>query len=138
MQYIKGNNVENLLKTRKLDSLEAKRFLATVLIIIGEFHKYGFIHRDIKPNNMILSDDGRLQLVDFGSVKIQNKSLHKEFLNRKSKTSPLPSANNLEYLSGPSSYNKNSLDIGNTWVGTEAYQSPEVKNSLEPGYQSDM
>lgn len=125
MQYIKGNNVETMLKNRKLDSWEAKRFLATVLIIIGEFHKYGFIHRDIKPNNMILSDDGRLYLVDFGSVKIQNKNLHTEYLSRKSNSSiPAPSNNNNynhEYLFGPSSF-KNSLsdNAGNTWVGTEA------------------
>lgn len=126
MQYIKGNNVETMLKNRKLDSWEAKRFLATVLIIIGEFHKYGFIHRDIKPNNMILSDDGRLYLVDFGSVKIQNKNLHTEYLSRKSNSSipKAPSNNNNdnhEYLFGPSSF-KNSLsdNAGNTWVGTEA------------------
>lgn len=90
MQYIKGNNVENLLKTNKLDSIESKRLLATVLIIIGEFHKYGFIHRDIKPNNMILGDDGRLYLVDFGSVKIQDKYLHTEYLSgKKSHTTSL-------------------------------------------------
>jgi serine/threonine protein kinase len=89
---------------------------------------------------MILSDDGRLYLVDFGSVKIQNKHLHTEYLSRKSNSSIKKEMknngenDNHEYLFGPSSF-KNSLsdNAGNTWVGTEAYQSPEVKNSEEPG-----
>jgi len=82
MQYIKGINIENLLhKKGKFNDYEAKNFLAQTLNIIEEFHKHGFIHRDIKPNNMILSEEGKLYLVDFGSVKVHDQYLHEEFLS---------------------------------------------------------
>jgi len=55
-----------------------------MLLIIEEFHKYGFVHRDIKPNNIIVDNTGLIYLVDFGSIKILDTELHKEYLNKES------------------------------------------------------
>eukprot|EP00801_Mesodinium_rubrum_P002792 Mrub_02792.p1 GENE.Mrub_02792~~Mrub_02792.p1 ORF type:complete len:524 (-),score=89.03 Mrub_02792:42-1433(-) len=134
MEYIKGINIEKLIeKRKKFSPIEAKHFLAYTLNIIEEFHKHGFIHRDIKPNNMILSDEGKLYLLDFGSVKVHDKRLHEEFLSGWENVE-VPK----EILYSLCSVPKYSSQDGNTYVGTEAYQSPEVRDSQEPGYYSDM
>jgi len=43
--------------------------LQEVLGILEFVHSHGLIHRDIKPSNLIRRQDGRLVLIDFGSVK---------------------------------------------------------------------
>lgn len=82
---------------------------------------------------MILSDEGKLQLLDFGSVKVHDKRLHEEFLSGW-ENMEVPK----EIMQSVCSMPKQSGQDCNTYVGTEAQQSPEVRDSCEPGQYSDM
>ena len=49
-----------------------------MLKAIENFHKIGYIHRDIKPDNFLLSDSNEIVLIDFGlAEKLIFKGIHK-------------------------------------------------------------
>ncbi|TKR86935.1 hypothetical protein L596_011429 [Steinernema carpocapsae] len=45
----------------------AKFYIAEIVLAIDSVHRLGYVHRDIKPDNMLLDQDGHIRLADFGS-----------------------------------------------------------------------
>ena len=80
MEYEHGEPMDALLKNRKtIDEVKLKSILMPVLDGLEQVHKTGFIHRDIKPPNIYIREDGSPVLLDFGSARqslgIQTKTL---------------------------------------------------------------
>ncbi|MCC3409709.1 MAG: tetratricopeptide repeat protein [Microcoleus sp. PH2017_10_PVI_O_A] len=70
MEKIEGKNLEQWLTEHGRISQDiALNWLRQLIEIIEVLHKKHFFHRDIKPSNIILKPDGRLVLIDFGSVR---------------------------------------------------------------------
>ncbi|MBD2214247.1 serine/threonine protein kinase [Calothrix sp. FACHB-156] len=69
-QYIQGNTLSKEIKSRqKLQESEVIKILDKLINILMFVHSNNIIHRDIKPDNIILDDNDNLFLIDFGSVK---------------------------------------------------------------------
>lgn len=49
----------------------ARFYCAEITMALEYLHKHGIIHRDIKPDNMLLSASGHVKLTDFGLSKIE-------------------------------------------------------------------
>jgi serine/threonine protein kinase len=77
-EYIKGWTLAKEVKREgTLSEAAVKRFLLEILPVLTYIHEHGVIHRDIKPPNILRSqDDGRLVLIDFGAVKEQFVAPH--------------------------------------------------------------
>lgn len=70
MEYIEGDTIEQLLTKRGRFSLtEAVFIMKQVLAGISFAHEKGFVHRDMKPANIIISTDGATKIMDFGIAK---------------------------------------------------------------------
>jgi serine/threonine protein kinase len=70
MRFEEGINLAALLDRRgTLAEDELLRILLPILDGLEGVHKAGFIHRDIKPDNIHIGDDGRSVLLDFGSAR---------------------------------------------------------------------
>ena len=70
MDYEQGESLQDLLTRRKtLDEQEVLRFLLPVMDGLDLVHEAGFIHRDVKPANIFIRDDGTPVLLDFGSAR---------------------------------------------------------------------
>lgn len=75
MDYMPGGDLMNLLIKRNILSEEHTRVYMTQLIIaIDVLHKLGYIHRDLKPDNILINWDGTIKLSDFGLSKRINCS----------------------------------------------------------------
>lgn len=66
MRLVKGITLEELLKEGRLLVDETARIAVAVLGALGAAHEAGIIHRDVKPANIMLADDGGILLTDFG------------------------------------------------------------------------
>ncbi|BAZ00188.1 serine/threonine protein kinase [Tolypothrix tenuis PCC 7101] len=80
-QYIQGNTLSKEIKSRqKLEEPEVIKILDKLINILLFVHSNNIIHRDIKPDNIIVDDHDNLFLIDFGAVKeiiVRNTRLQK-------------------------------------------------------------
>ncbi|ANS64667.1 serine/threonine-protein kinase [Streptomyces lincolnensis] len=73
MEYIAGCTLRDVLRDRgALQPRAALDILEPVLAALGAAHRAGFVHRDMKPENVLIGDDGRVKVADFGLVRSVN------------------------------------------------------------------
>lgn len=70
MEYVAGCTLRDVLRERgALRARAALDILEPVLAALGAAHRAGFVHRDMKPENVLIGDDGRVKVADFGLVR---------------------------------------------------------------------
>lgn len=73
MEYVPGITLRDLLKRQKrLTADQALEISEAVLSGLAAAHQAGFIHRDVKPENIFLANDGRIKVGDFGLARAAN------------------------------------------------------------------
>lgn len=73
MEYVPGCTLRDVLNDRgALQPRAALDILEPVLAALGAAHRAGFVHRDMKPENVLIGDDGRVKVADFGLVRAVN------------------------------------------------------------------
>ncbi|XP_052202542.1 uncharacterized protein LOC127808172 [Diospyros lotus] len=75
MEYLPGGDIMTLLMREDVLSEDIARFyIAESILAIQSIHQHNYVHRDIKPDNLILDKNGHLKLSDFGLCKpLDNK-----------------------------------------------------------------
>ena len=67
MEYLPGGDLMNLfIKKDVLKEKDAKFYIAEILLAVESLHKMGYIHRDLKPDNILIAKNGHIKLSDFG------------------------------------------------------------------------
>ncbi|MEV7779139.1 Stk1 family PASTA domain-containing Ser/Thr kinase [Kitasatospora sp. NPDC088351] len=73
MEYVPGRTLRDLLRDRGALSIRAALdILEPVLAALGAAHRAGLVHRDVKPENVLITDDGLVKVADFGLVRVLN------------------------------------------------------------------
>ena len=118
MEFCPGGDFMSLLiKKDILKEEEARFYIAELILAVDSIHKLDCIHRDIKPDNILIDKNGHIKLTDFGLAKISDKL----YENNKNET-----------------FNKNKLTHHKLFscVGTAYYVAPEVLT--KNGYGKDI
>jgi serine/threonine kinase 38 len=138
MEYLPGGDVMTLLMRKDILSEEEARFYtAQTVLAIDSIHQHNYIHRDIKPDNLLLDVRGHVKLSDFGLCKpVDVSSLPtlregEEFTDANGQppeatASTRPQAEQLEH------WQRNRRQLAFSTVGTPDYIAPEVL--LKKGY----
>lgn len=91
-----GGDLVNLMSNYDVPEKWAKFYTAEVVLALDAIHSMGLIHRDVKPDNMLLDKHGHLKLADFGTCmkmdEVSNKRVfffNASFLRDKKKTTYL-------------------------------------------------
>ncbi|XP_064100539.1 serine/threonine-protein kinase tricornered-like isoform X5 [Macrobrachium nipponense] len=89
MEFLPGGDMMTLLMKKDTLSEECTQFyIAETALAIDSIHKLGFIHRDIKPDNLLLDARGHIKLSDFGLCTGLKKSHRTEFYKDLSQAKP--------------------------------------------------
>ncbi|MCM1026235.1 MAG: PASTA domain-containing protein [Roseburia sp.] len=75
MEYLEGKTLKTYLEQKgKLSAEEAKEILHPILTALKEVHEIGILHRDIAPDNIFLTEEGKVKLLDFGASRFATTS----------------------------------------------------------------
>lgn len=66
MELVDGRLLSRLLREERMDSARVAAIGAQVAAALGVAHAAGLVHRDVKPDNILVEPDGRVRLIDFG------------------------------------------------------------------------
>jgi len=75
MEYVQGKTLKEVIQERgKLSAPLACQISIRILSALEHAHRNGIIHRDIKPQNILVHADGHIKVADFGIARIANSS----------------------------------------------------------------
>ncbi|CAH9132820.1 unnamed protein product [Cuscuta epithymum] len=138
MEYLPGGDMMTLLMRKDILTDDESRFyVAETVLAIESIHKHNYIHRDIKPDNLLLDRYGHLRLSDFGLCKpldcstLQEKdfSVGDNIGEASRSDAQHPKRTQQEQLQH---WQKNRRTLAYSTVGTPDYIAPEVL--LKKGY----
>lgn len=70
MEFLAGGDLMTLLMKKDILTEEESRFyIAETILAIEQVHSMNYIHRDLKPDNILLDKNGHVKLTDFGLCK---------------------------------------------------------------------
>ena len=120
MEYLPGGDLMGLLIARNIFTEEdAKFYICEMILAIDSIHELNCIHRDIKPDNILIGKDGHIKLTDFGLAKISDKVFKEDIIDYKFEE------------------NKRVHNRNFSCVGTAFYAAPEVITKKEYGQDID-
>ncbi|VDK71386.1 unnamed protein product [Litomosoides sigmodontis] len=67
MEYMPGGDLVNLMTSYDVSEKWARFYAAELVMALDTLHGMGYIHRDVKPDNMLISKSGHVKLADFGT-----------------------------------------------------------------------
>jgi serine/threonine protein kinase len=74
MEYVEGKSIKELIKEKALSIQEILDISIQVAEGLNVAHKKGIVHRDIKSDNIMLTDEGLVKIMDFGLAKLKGVS----------------------------------------------------------------
>jgi serine/threonine protein kinase len=79
MEKVEGIDLEQWLKQYdKLNQKRALKWLREITLILDKIHQQNWLHRDIKPPNIMLRNSGELVLIDFGTAREETQTYHQK------------------------------------------------------------
>jgi serine/threonine-protein kinase len=116
MQYVEGETLDRLIGDEALEPERALALAEQIVSALSAAHSHYIIHRDIKPQNVVVMPDGQAKVLDFGLAK---------FVRR-------------QQVAGGAGEDASLLSRPGLIVGTVAYMSPEQLRAEELDYRSDI
>ena len=150
MDFLPGGDLMNLLMKKEiLTEDEARFYTAEMILAVDSVHKLNCIHRDLKPDNILIDKRGHIQLSDFGLSKLSDNAFYpmsvkdpneppKKLMNYGNDIITKANQNNNLHnsLKNKKFHKKNRL-LAYSTVGTPDYIAPEVFGQNGYGQEVD-
>ena len=76
MEYVEGKSLGKHIREKDLDQETVARVLIQAMRALRAAHRRAIVHRDVKPENILLSEEGRAKLMDFGIARTMGHMSH--------------------------------------------------------------
>lgn len=125
MEFVPGRPLSDVLKEHgKLDATIAVSYILQAARGLQAAHSHGMVHRDVKPANLLISDDGIIKVADLGLVKVLN-------------------ADDIDITDitdvGSLAAAKADITLANVAMGTAAFMAPEqADNATAVDHRADV
>ncbi|KAK8811323.1 hypothetical protein WA158_003058 [Blastocystis sp. Blastoise] len=131
MEFCAGGDLMGLLIRENIFTEEATKFFICEMILgISSIHKQGYIHRDLKPDNFLITYDGHIKLTDMGL----SKKLSKDYIPNTSMYTTDDSQGEVKVNTICTHRNR---ELAYSAVGTPDYIAPEVLSNKGYGKECD-
>jgi serine/threonine-protein kinase len=134
MELVEGKTLREVIGGRAMPMKDALRIAAEMADALAEAHKAGVIHRDLKPDNVIVGASGRAKILDFGLAKLLEERGGAGAgggPGRGAGGGPDAAASRLETISGE-------MTQAGKILGTASYMSPEQTRGQVVDARSDI
>jgi eukaryotic-like serine/threonine-protein kinase len=115
MEYVSGRTLDRIISAKELGITQALRYGVQIADALAKAHEAGIIHRDLKPSNVMVADDDRVKILDFGLAKLLGPA---EDADARTRSAP--------------------LTVAGMVLGTAAYMSPEQAEGRKVDARSDI
>ncbi|HUB77782.1 MAG TPA: protein kinase [Bryobacteraceae bacterium] len=116
MEFIDGKTLDALIGRKGLKLNEALKYAIQIADALAKAHSVGIVHRDLKPGNVMVTEGGRVKVLDFGLAKLTEREAMPEDSTRTLQPS---------------------TEVG-VIVGTASYMSPEQAEGKKVDARSDI
>ena len=113
-----------LMRKDILSEEESRFYIAETILAIESVHKHNYIHRDLKPDNILLDRDGHIKLTDFGLCK--HAEIRSSSLTQANTSDLSANFNQLKSVLEKKLGYRRSRKLAFSTVGTPDYIAPEV------------
>ena len=117
MECVEGSTLEDWIGPKRLRTRELLQYAVQIADALASAHAAGILHRDLKPSNVMVTNDGRVKVLDFGLAKLLETE------------EPMPD--------GATQTIRNLTEEGMV-AGTTAYMSPEQAEGRKLDARSDI
>ena len=116
MEHADGRTLDQIIAAKGLAITQSLRYGVQIADALARAHEAGIVHRDLKPSNIIVTDGGRVKILDFGLAKLVDPA--DRAAEARTHTSPLTDAGMV--------------------IGTAAYMSPEQAEGRKVDARTDI
>jgi Tol biopolymer transport system component/predicted Ser/Thr protein kinase len=120
MEYVEGQTVRAMLAKGPLPVPDVQRYATEIAEGLAKAHQSGLVHRDMKPDNVMVVSDGHVKILDFGLAKVVEKRDQAATLSLTAEETPP------------------GLTTEGSVLGTPAYMSPEQARGEPVDSRSDI
>jgi len=137
MQYIEGVNLHDFAQDHPLEIKSALNIIIQVAEAVVAAHKQNIVHRDIKARNVMVNDEGRVTVLDFGLAKLIDDTNQEDYIPTKKSA----------HKSGSGLYNQDPMPLAPSDIhltvqgapyGTPASSAPEMALGEATDFRSDI
>jgi len=127
MEFLAGGDMMTMLiRMDTFDEETTKFYIGETILAIDSIHQLGFIHRDIKPDNLLLDERGHVKLSDFGLCTGLKEAHRTEFYRGLQAQGKKGDVRKMDSRQKALSWSKNRRHMAFSTVGTPDYIAPEV------------
>jgi len=139
MEFLSGGGFSDFLRanstklTEKEKEIYAQFFTAEMVVILEYLHKNEIAHRDFKPENLMLTEEGHIKAIDFATAKYFNIDMRPSEMFGEKKSDSTILTKEAEDAATKKNFQRSS-----TFVGTALYVSPELLEDSQCSAPADL